>query len=73
MRNLTLAIEDEVLETARTLARERGTTLNQLVRDHLAELVARGPAPRRGRAPEASDAGGAGGGRPSHLDARGSL
>lgn len=41
MRNLTLAIEDEVLETARRLARERGTTLNQLVRDHLTDLVAR--------------------------------
>ena len=41
MRNLTLAIEDEVLETARRLARERGTTLNQLVRDHLSDLVAR--------------------------------
>jgi len=41
MRNLTLAIEDEVLETARRLAVERGTTLNQLVRDHLADLVAR--------------------------------
>ena len=41
MRNLTLAIEDEVLETARRLALERGTTLNQLVRDHLADLVAR--------------------------------
>lgn len=41
MRNLTLAIEDEVLETARRLAHERGTTLNQLVREHLADLVAR--------------------------------
>jgi len=42
VRNLTLAIEDDVLEAARRLALERGTTLNQLVRDHLAELVARG-------------------------------
>ena len=42
MRNLTLAIEDEVLEDARKWALERGTTVNQLVRDHLAELVARG-------------------------------
>ena len=41
MRNLTLAIEDEVLEGARRLALERGTTVNQLVRDHLADLVAR--------------------------------
>lgn len=42
MRNLTLAIEDEVLEAARRLALERGTTVNQLVRDYLADLVARG-------------------------------
>jgi len=41
VQNLTLAIEDEVLETARRLALERGTTLDQLVRDHLAELVKR--------------------------------
>jgi hypothetical protein len=41
VRNLTLAIEDEVLEAARRLALERGTTVNQLVRDHLADLVAR--------------------------------
>jgi hypothetical protein len=41
MRNLTLAIEDEVLEAARRLALEHGTTLNQLVRDHLTELVSR--------------------------------
>jgi hypothetical protein len=41
VRNLTLAIEDEVLEAARRLALERGTTVNQLVRDHLADLVTR--------------------------------
>jgi hypothetical protein len=41
VRNLTLAIEDEVLEAARRLALEHGTTLNQLVRDHLADLVVR--------------------------------
>ena len=40
MRNLTLAIEDEVLEAARRLALDRGTTVNRLVRDHLADLVA---------------------------------
>lgn len=41
MRNLTLAIEDEVLEAARRLAVEHGTTINKLVRDHLTELVSR--------------------------------
>jgi hypothetical protein len=50
VRNLTLAIEDEVLEAARRLALEHGTTLNQLVRDHLADLVARED--RRGAAAE---------------------
>jgi len=39
MRYLTVAIEDEVLESARRLALERGTTLSQLVRDHLTGLV----------------------------------
>jgi hypothetical protein len=41
MRNLTLAIEDDVLAAARRVALQRGTTVNQLVRDHLMELVAR--------------------------------
>lgn len=41
MRNLTLAIEDEVLEAVRRLALDRGTTVNQLVRAFLAELVTR--------------------------------
>lgn len=41
MRNLTLEIEDEVLEAARKLAHQRGTTVNQLVRAHLTDLVTR--------------------------------
>lgn len=41
MRNLTLAIEDDLLTAARRLALERGTTVNQLVREHLMELIAR--------------------------------
>lgn len=41
MRNLTLAIEDDLLAAARRLALERGTTVNQLVREHLMELIAR--------------------------------
>ncbi len=39
MRNLTLAIEDEILLEARKFALERNTTVNQLVRDYLGELV----------------------------------
>ena len=40
MRNLIVAIEDEVLEAAHRLALEQGTTIDQLVRDYLANLVA---------------------------------
>ena len=33
--NLTLSIDDQLLEKARKRAGEMGTTVNQLVRDHL--------------------------------------
>ncbi len=39
MKNLTLAVEEDVLLEARKLALERKTTVNQLVRDYLAQLV----------------------------------
>jgi hypothetical protein len=39
LKNLTLALEEDVLLEARKLALERGTTVNQLVRDHLKQLV----------------------------------
>lgn len=39
MTNLTLAIDEELLREARRLAIERNTSVNQLVRDYLAELV----------------------------------
>lgn len=42
--NVTLSIEDETVEKARRLAQDRGTSLNQLIRDYLATLVA-GPEP----------------------------
>jgi antitoxin component of RelBE/YafQ-DinJ toxin-antitoxin module len=37
--NLTLSIDDRLLEKARKRASEMGTTVNQLVRDHLQEMV----------------------------------
>jgi hypothetical protein len=40
VRYLTLAIEDKLFEAASRLAIEQGTTLDQLVRNHLAGLVA---------------------------------
>ncbi len=40
MRNLTLAIEEDVLLAARKYALEHGTTVNQLVRAYLEEVAA---------------------------------
>ena len=39
MKNITLAVDEKVLEAARAYAVSRGTTLNALVREHLATLV----------------------------------
>ena len=37
--NITLSVEDRLVEEARKLAHARGTSLNQLVRDYLEGLV----------------------------------
>jgi Family of unknown function (DUF6364) len=37
--NITLSIDDRLVEEARRLAQARGTSLNQLVRDYLETLV----------------------------------
>ena len=39
MKNITLAIEDQVLSEARAFAAKKGTTLNALVRDYLSRIV----------------------------------
>ena len=39
MRNVTLSIEEDVLQEARKMAAERGTTVNAMVRASFAELV----------------------------------
>jgi hypothetical protein len=39
MKNITLSIDENVLREARKIATDRGTTVNALVRAHLAELV----------------------------------
>ncbi len=39
MRNLTLAIDDDLLIEARKMALEESTTVNHLVRDFLSSLV----------------------------------
>lgn len=39
MKNITLAVDEKVLKAARAYAASHGTTLNALVREHLASLV----------------------------------
>jgi hypothetical protein len=39
MKNITLAVEDDVLAAARKFAAEKKTTVNGLVRDYLASLA----------------------------------
>jgi hypothetical protein len=41
MRNVTLAIEDDVLQKARIRAVKEGTTVNEVIRRYLAEYAAR--------------------------------
>jgi predicted transcriptional regulator len=40
MKNITLALDDEVLEKVRTYAAERKTTVNAIVRQHLEKIAA---------------------------------
>lgn len=42
--NITLSIDDEVIFLARQRAEALGTSVNQLVRDHLAELAGKSDA-----------------------------
>jgi hypothetical protein len=37
--NLTLSIEDRLVQQARKMAEAKGTSLNQLIRDYLEELT----------------------------------
>jgi hypothetical protein len=39
MANLTLSIEDQLLEKTRKRAAEMGTTVNQMTRDHFQSVV----------------------------------
>ena len=39
MKNITLAVEEEVLEAARVVAAERKTTVNALVRGYLRQIA----------------------------------
>jgi hypothetical protein len=37
--NITLSAEEELIKKARKYARDRNTTINQIIRDYLARLV----------------------------------
>jgi hypothetical protein len=50
MRNITLAIEDEILERARVVAAENRTTVNAMVREFLAEVAGRDERREKARA-----------------------
>jgi hypothetical protein len=39
MKNITLSVEEDVLQEARKIAAERNTTVNAIVRAHLGDLV----------------------------------
>ncbi len=52
-RNLTLTIDEDLLRRARKVAIDRNTSVNQLVRDYLTELV--GERQRREAAVERMD------------------
>ena len=39
MKNITLAVDDDILAQARAFARKNGTTVNALVRDYLRDLL----------------------------------
>ena len=39
MKNITLAIDEDVLDRVRVVAAQRKTTVNALVREHLADLA----------------------------------
>ena len=41
MKNITLAVEDEILNRARVVAAERRTTINAMVREFLTEVANR--------------------------------
>ncbi|MCP3057142.1 DUF6364 family protein [Aurantimonas marianensis] len=38
VKNITLAVDEEVLRRVRAIAHDRGTSLNALVREHLEQL-----------------------------------
>ena len=50
MKNITLAVDEEVLAAARRYAVERNSSVNALVREHLSEIARREDRARGARA-----------------------
>ena len=46
-QNLTLTVDSELLKSARKVALDRDTTVNQLFRDYLTQLVGEAEAPHK--------------------------
>ncbi len=46
-QNLTLTIDSDLLRTARKIALDRDTSVNQLIRDYLAQLTEQNEAPHK--------------------------
>ncbi|HEY4114673.1 MAG TPA: hypothetical protein VGM17_11505 [Rhizomicrobium sp.] len=57
MKNITLAVDEEALRAARIYAAEHDTTVNALVREHLAKLAERSKRSRLGLGPDLAGAG----------------
>ena len=49
MKNITLSVDDEILQRVRRYAVEHGSTVNALVRDFLTEIAQREDRARRAR------------------------
>ena len=50
MKNITLAVEDDILERARMVAAEKRTTVNAMVREFLADVAGRDERRHKARA-----------------------
>jgi hypothetical protein len=49
MKNVTIALDDQLLRDARRIAADRSTTLNAMIREHLERLTTRESMTRRAR------------------------
>ena len=46
-RNLTLTIEEDILQAARKVALDQNTSVNEIIREHLAKLAITAPKPTK--------------------------